>query len=149
MAECSRKHFCRFTTGYFLKGPAQFIPEPGFFFNRKKPWLSNGPFSASFWSCALRFSEIIGQVLIRSFPGSFWFFHTTTVYKQSVTVDNDCLVNISGQFPGIIVFWLIFWTNLQCISDHTDLFPCILIKESDVCMLKSIYNNISKKFILK
>ena len=63
-----------------FKGPDQFIPETGFLFNRKKRTL-NGPFSASFWSCALRFSEIIGQVLIRSFPGSFGFFRTTTVYK--------------------------------------------------------------------
>ena len=74
------------------------------FFESKKTLASNGPFSASFWSCALRFSEIIGQVLIRSFPGSFGLFRTTTVYKESVTVDNDCLVNISGQFPEIIAF---------------------------------------------
>ena len=83
-----------------------------FFFDKKKKQTTNGSFSVSFWSCALRFSEIIGQVLIRSFPGSFGLFRTTTVYKESVTVDNDCLVNISGQFPEIIAFWLTFWTNL-------------------------------------
>ena len=78
-----------------LKGPDRFIPQIDFFLIEKN-LASNWPFSASFWSCALRFSEIFGQVLIRSFPGSFGFFRTTTVYKQSVTVDNDCLVNISG-----------------------------------------------------
>ena len=57
-------------------------------------------------------SDFQRQVLSRSFPGSFGLFRTTTVYKESVTVDNDCLVNISGQFPEIIAFWLTFWTNL-------------------------------------
>ena len=33
--------------------------------------ISNRSFSASFWSCALRFLGIIGPVLIRSFPGTF------------------------------------------------------------------------------
>ena len=116
------------------------------FFCHLKNLASNESFSASFWSCVLRFSEIIGQVLIRSFPGSFGIYRTTTVYTESVTVDNDCLVNISGQFPEIIIFWLTFWTNLQYISDHIDSFPCILVKESDASMLKIIYN---KKFILK
>ena len=98
-------------TESLFKGRDSFVPETDIFL-LKKYFTSNESFSASFWSCALRFSEIIGQVLIRSFPGSFGLFRTTTVYKESVTVDNDCLVNISGQFPEIIVFWLTFWTNL-------------------------------------
>ena len=75
-----------------IKGRDSFIPQTVFFWT-KITLTSNAPFSASFWSCALRFSEIIGQVLNRSFPGSVLQLSTSSRLQWIMTAWSTFPVN--------------------------------------------------------